>query len=125
MELNNVEIKRIGEIETFGANGFKVLKWVVLDDSNSDYPQTLEIQSTQENAEKIIKYNKVGQRVDISYNLKGKEWTSPEGKTSVFNTIEAWKVFETKTPDVQPQPPASAFEPATDLKAEDHQDLPF
>ena len=95
MELKNVEIKRIGEIKTFGDKGFKVLKWVVLDDENSQYPQTLELQSTQDNADKLLQYNKVGDRVDVSYNLRGKEWTSPEGKISVFNTIEAWKVFKT------------------------------
>ena len=93
MELKNVEIKRIGEIKTFWDKEFKVLKWVVVDDS-SQYPQTLELQSTQDNADKLLKYNKVGERVDVSYNLKGKEWTSPEGKVSVFNTIEAWKVIK-------------------------------
>ena len=97
MELKNVEIKRIGEIQEFGANGFKVAKFVIVDDSNSEYPQTIELQCTQEKAENLVKFNKVGDRVDISYNLKGREWTNPEGKVSVFNTIEAWKVFKVST----------------------------
>lgn len=94
MELKNVEIKRIGEIETFGQNGFKVVKFVVKEDSNADYPQVLELQCTQDKAENLIKYNKVGDRVDVSFNLRGKEWTSDEGNTIVFNTIDAWKVFK-------------------------------
>ena len=123
MELNNVEIKRIGEIQEFGANGFKVVKFVVIDDSNSEYPQTLELQCTQEKAENLIKFNKVGERVDCSVNLRGREWTNPEGKVSVFNTIEAWKVFKTETaPTGNVAPP---FEPATNLNEEDHDDLPF
>ena len=94
MQLKNVEIKSIGGIQTFGEKGFKVVKFVVKEDSNSDYPQVLELQCTQDKAENLIKYNKVGERVDVSFNLRGREWTSPEGKTSVFNTIEAWKVFK-------------------------------
>ena len=94
MELKNVEIKSIGGIETFGENGFKVVKFVVKEDSNAKYPQVLGLQCTQDKAENLIKYNKVGDRVDVSFNLRGREWTNKEGKTSVFNTIEAWKVFK-------------------------------
>lgn len=122
MELKNVEIKRIGEIQEYGDKNFKVVKWVVVDDSNSEYPQTLELQCTQEKAENLLQYNKVGDRVDVSYNLRGREWTSPEGKVSVFNTIEAWKVFKSETQSDGVKPP---FEPATDLNEEDHSDLPF
>ena len=34
MELKNVEIKSIGGIQTFGEKGFKVVKFVVKEDSN-------------------------------------------------------------------------------------------
>ena len=117
MELKNVEIKRIGEIQEFGANNFKVLKWVVIDDSNTEYPQTLELQSTQENADKLLQYNKVGERVDVSYNLRGREWTNSEGKVSVFNTIEAWKVFKADVNDTPVE--------AEVVQPEGKDDLPF
>ena len=123
MELNNVEIKRIGEIQEFGANGFKVVKFVVIEDSNAEYPQTLELQCTQDKAEKLIEYNKVGDRVDISYNLRGREYTNPETKkVSVFNTIEAWKVFKTETAPTVNVAPVEAFDP---ISEEDSMDLPF
>jgi len=92
--MKNVLIKSIGEVKEFGANGFKVVKFVIVDDSSSEYEQTLELQCTQDKADNLIKFNKAGDRVDISYNLRGREWTSPEGKVSVFNSIEAWKVFK-------------------------------
>ena len=121
MELKNVEIKRIGEIQEFGTNNFKVVKWVVIDDSNSEYQQTLELQCTQEHADKLLQYNKVGDRVDVSYNLRGREWTNPETKkVSVFNTIEAWKVF--KSENVDPKP-FEVVEGKVVDKVED--DLPF
>ena len=94
MELKNVKIKSIGEIKTFGDAGFKVVKFVVVDDSSSEYPQYLELQCTQDKADNLIKFNKVGDIVDCSINLRGREWINPQGETKVFNTIEAWKVFK-------------------------------
>ena len=43
-EMKNVLIKSIGEVQEFGANGFKVVKFIVVDDSSSEYEQTLELQ---------------------------------------------------------------------------------
>ena len=118
MELKNVEIKRIGEIQTFGANGFKVVKWVVIDDSNSEYPQTLELQCTQDKADQLLQYNKVGERVDISFNLRGREYENPTTKKiSVFNTIEAWKVFKAEGVEEK--------EPLQTPAEQEHEDLPF
>ena len=92
MELKGVVIKVIGKVETYGEAGFKVVKFVVT--TNDQYPQTLELQCTQEKADNLIKFNKVGDVVDCSINLRGREWTNPQGEVKVFNTIEAWKVFK-------------------------------
>lgn len=89
MELKNVEIKQIGELKTFDS-GFSCVDFVVK--TNEEYPQTLKLQANKDKAENIIKYNKVGDTVDISINLRGREWQNPKGETVVFNTIEAWKV---------------------------------
>ena len=35
---------------------------------------------------------KVGQQVEVFWNLNGKEWTSPAGEVKYFNTLEAWKI---------------------------------
>ena len=93
-EMKNVLIKSIGEVQEFGANNYKVVKFVITDDENSEYPQTLELQCTQDKADNLVKFNKAGDRVDISYNLRGREWTNPQGEVKVFNSIEAWKVFK-------------------------------
>ena len=122
MELKNVKIKSIGEIKTFKA-GFKVVKFVVVDDSSSEYPQYLELQCTQDKADNLIKFNKVGDVVDCSINLRGREWINPQGETKVFNTIEAWKVF--KAEGATASTPAAPFQPATDIKEEEQDDLPF
>jgi hypothetical protein len=123
MELKNVKIKSIGEIQTFGDAGFKVLKFVV-ETTDEQYPQVLELQCTQDKADNLIKFNKVGDVVDCSINLRGREWVNPQGETKVFNTIEAWKVFKAEEGTTASTPPAP-FQPATDIKEEDHDDLPF
>ena len=94
MELKNVKIKSIDKLKTFDS-GFSCVDFVVV--TNEQYPQTLKLQANKEKAENLIKFNKVGDTVDVSINLRGREWTNPEGKVSVFNTIEAWKVFKSET----------------------------
>ena len=126
MELKNVKIKSIGEIKTFGDAGFKVVKFVV--ETADQYPQVLELQCTQDKADNLIKFNKVGDNVDCSINLRGREWTNPQGEVKVFNTIEAWKIFKAE-PSSTAMAQATAmidetFAPATDLKEADN-DLPF
>jgi hypothetical protein len=120
-EMKNVLIKSIGEIQEFGAKGFKVVKFIVVDDSSSEYEQILELQCTQDKADNLVKFNKAGDRVDISYNLRGREWTNPQGEVKVFNSIEAWKVFKADTSEDVP-----AYEEVSsgDLK-EAADDLPF
>lgn len=110
MELKNVEILRIGEIKEYGDNNFKVVKWVVK--TQEQYPQVLELQCTQDKAENLIKFNKVGDIVDVSFNLRGREWTNKEGVISVFNTIEAWKVFKSDA-----QEPVNQTKHVPELKA--------
>ena len=126
MELKNVKIKSIGEIKTFGDAGFQVAKFVV-ETTDEQYPQILELQCTQEKAENLIKYNKVGDVVDCSINLRGREWTNPQGEVKVFNTIEAWKVFKSEAPNesVENESNKVHFEPV-DLNASAADlDLPF
>ena len=119
MELKNVKIKSIGEVQTFGDAGFKVAKFVI-ETTDEQYPQILELQCTQEKADNLIKFNKVGDVVDCSINLRGREWTNPQGKVVVFNTIEAWKVFKAEaTPGVE-----TKFEPV-EVQESEVDDLPF
>lgn len=112
MELKNAEIIKIGELRTL-KNDFKIIEFVVKTD-DGDYPQLLSLQSTGDKADNVLKFNKVGQRVDVSVNLRGREWINPEGVVKYFNTIEAWKVMKA----------GSDFKPEEVLVEEDG-DLPF
>ena len=60
---------------------------------NSMYPQDIMFQFTQDKCSVLDAY-KVGQNVEISFNLRGREWTSPQGEVKYFNTLEGWRIEE-------------------------------
>ena len=72
-----------------GANGFRTRELVLTTDEQ--YPQVLAIQFNQEKTEALDIFQP-GQKVKITINLKGREWTNDKGEVSVFNTIQGWKI---------------------------------
>ncbi|PIB38047.1 DUF3127 domain-containing protein [Maribacter sp. 4G9] len=124
MELEG-KIKLIGDTKTFGNNGFRKREVVVTTDEQ--YPQHIMVEFVQDKCDLLNSY-KVGQDVKIGINLRGREWTNPQGETKYFNSIQGWRI-ETQAPSqpdgMPPVPPMEAFEPVDNLNEEDHDDLPF
>lgn len=126
MELKNVEIIKIGELKTF-ASGFQTLEYIVKDD-NSQYPQEYQMQAVKEKAEEFLKYNKVGQRVDISFNLLGRSWLKdgqPESERKWFNTLQSWKVFKVGVNEVDAYKEKRAPQAPDSFEDDDQDDLTF
>jgi hypothetical protein len=124
MELQG-KIKMIDETKTFGSNGFRKREVVVT--TEEQYPQHIMVEFVQDKTDLLNSY-KEGDAVKISINLRGREWTNPQGETKYFNSIQGWRIekLETGAPEgMPPVPPMEAFEPANDLNEEDHDDLPF
>lgn len=67
-------------------------------DTGGEYPQLISIQFAQDNCSKLDTVS-VGQEVEVSYNLRGRSWTNPQGETKYFNTIEGWKIEARETPE--------------------------
>lgn len=88
MNLKGV-IKVIGKTQTI-SDKFSKVDFVLTDDS-SQYPQHISIQATNDRIA-ILNGVKVGDRVTVHINIRGREWTSPQGEIKYFNTIEAWKI---------------------------------
>ena len=85
--------------------------------TNDTYPQDILIQLTQDKCG-LLDIFKVGQNVEVSINLRGREWTSPKGEVKYFNTIEGWKISgeqNTQQPPVNNSP----------TQNEEESDLPF
>ncbi len=119
------KVKLIGDVQTFGS-GFKKREIVVI--TEEQYPQTIMVEFVQDKTD-LLNSVKPGQNVKISINLRGREWTSPQGETKYFNSLNGWRIENldnsASAGSVPPVPPADQFEPASDFDDDDHDDLPF
>lgn len=110
------KIKLINATGTFGASGFRKRECRVT--TNDQYPQILPIEFVQDKCDLLDNYN-VGDDVTISINLRGNEWTNPQGEVKCFPSIQGWRIEKLEV--TEPQPLA----PVEDLKDEEPDDLPF
>ena len=72
--------------------------------TEEQYPQTIIIQFTQQRCD-LLENLQVGQIVKVYINIRGREWTNPQGETKYFNTIEGWKIEVIQTTNVANQQP--------------------
>jgi hypothetical protein len=97
---------------------------LVITDTSSTYPQDILFQLTQDKVD-ILDAFMEGQTLEVSFNLRGREWTSPQGEVKYFNTLEAWRI-ELPTGAPAAKPAAQAAPQAAPLvAAEGDDDLPF
>ena len=59
--------------------------------TSDQYPQDIEVQFQQDKCS-LLDAISVGQQVEVCYNLRGREWISPQGEVKYFNTIDGWKI---------------------------------
>lgn len=103
------QIKKIFPSEYVGANGFEKRDLVII--TEDIYPQTIIIQFTQQRCD-LLDSLQVGQNVKVYINIRGREWTNPQGETKYFNTIEGWKIEVIQTTNVANQQPVAQTAPA-------------
>ena len=119
------KIKMIGEAKNVGSGSFLKRELVVT--TEEQYPQHIMIEFVQDKCDLLNGYQ-VNEPVKVSINLRGREWVDPQGVTKYFNSIQGWRVerLQAAAPtQAPPMPAAEAFEPATNFKEEEHDDLPF
>ena len=53
------------------------------------------------------------EEVNVSINLKGREWINPQGEAKYFNAIQGWRIESVQTAPKQDTPPlqSDVFEP--------------
>ena len=106
----------------------------VVTDTSSMYPQDIMFQATQDKCS-MLDAVQPGEQVEVSFNLRGREWTSPQGEVKYFNTLEAWRIEKVgaAAPQGMPQggpsamnldPIAAAPSAAVNVDSEDD-DSPF
>ena len=78
----------------------------VVTDSNEVYPQDIIFQAAQDKCSMLDGINE-GDQVEVSFNLRGREWQSPTGEVKYFNTLDSWRIEKVggTSPDNDPFDP--------------------
>lgn len=109
------KVKLIGEVQTFGSNGFRKRELVVTTDEQ--YPQNIIIEFHQDKTDLLNLYN-LGDVVSVGINLRGREWINPQGEAKYFNSLQGWKiekVGQNKPIESKPIQKTKNVEPDDDL----------
>ena len=109
-----IQIDNILEVESGeSANGEWSKVSFIGSEVDSEYPKDIGFEIFgQEKVDKFLQYNKIGDEVEVSFNLQSREYN---GK--VYTTAQAWKVWNVNTSA------SAAPVPVEDEKGGD--DLPF
>lgn len=97
----------------------------VVTDTSSQYPQDILFQATQDKCS-MLEGLQLNERVDVSFNIRGREWKSPQGEIKYFNSLEAWRierVGNSTDTTLQSMPPQDG--PNDDMGKSETDDLPF
>lgn len=102
----------------------------VVTDASSMYPQDILFQAAQDKCAMLDGFQENDQ-VEVSFNLRGREWTSPQGEVKYFNTLDAWRIEKVGQGIPQDGPsemnldttPEQSTSATTDSEEDD--DLPF
>jgi hypothetical protein len=89
---------------------------------NPQYPEYIKFEAIQDRCN-LLDSVRVGDNVEVSFNLKGRPWTDKTGKKTYFNSLQLWKVsvLSSSTTDSTP-----TYAPPIDLTSTpDGSDLPF
>lgn len=105
---------------------FRKREFVVEVTENPMYPQYILFQLTQDNCDKLDGFE-VGTQLEVDFDIRGREWTSPQGEVKYFNTLQAWRLKEvagSESVPASPIPEALREKAAVNAQSEGD-DLPF
>lgn len=89
---------------------------------NPQYPEYLKFEAIQDRTA-LMDAVKVGDDVEVFFNLKGRKWTDKMGKVVYFNTLQLWKLNVLSGAGTASTP---EYAPPVDISsAPDDDDLPF
>lgn len=117
---------RIAEIyETQNVtDSFRKREFVVEYAENPQYPEFIKFELIQANCEQLNDF-KVDDRINVSFNLKGRKWTDPKGVVKYFNSLQAWRLEKAgnQAENTPPAPTENQEWMKSDFSEDD--DLPF
>ncbi len=103
---------------------FRKREFVIEYIDNPQYPQYISFQLIQNNCEMVDSYQP-GSMLEVEFNLRGREWTSPQGETKYFNSLDAWRITPVQQNQGFNAPAPSPPPDVLDVTKMDDDDLPF
>ncbi|MFN8394493.1 MAG: DUF3127 domain-containing protein [Bacteroidia bacterium] len=103
---------------------FKKREFVLEYVDNPLYPQYVAFQMIQDRVGLIDGYA-VGDKIEVTFNLRGREWTSPQGEKKYFNTLEAWRIQKIDSGASTPASGSTPVHDMADISSDAADDLPF
>jgi hypothetical protein len=100
------EVNVIGKVKFVGQEqqvSPSFVKQELVVTTDEQYPQHILINFTQGNCRQLDTV-KIGDQVNVSVNLRGREWVNPQGETRYFNDIQGWRLSFIQQAPVQQQP---------------------
>jgi hypothetical protein len=70
---------------------FSKREFVVEYAENPSYTEYIKLEVVNDKVSILDNY-KVGDSVDVAFNLRGRKWVDKSGKVSYFNTLVCWKI---------------------------------
>ena len=107
-------------------DSFKKREFVVEYSENPQYPEFIKFEFIQEKCELLDNYS-IGEEVEITFNLKGRKWTDPQGTVKYFNTLQAWRIDKKSAaaPSTGSSAPSMEEPEWLSEKDENENELPF
>lgn len=107
-------------------DSFKKREFVVEYADNPMYPQFVKFELIQDRCN-LVDAVEVGDKVEVTFNLRGREWTSPQGEKKYFNTLDAWRIQKVEAQNAVPAAQGEGvYNMAADMASDDGaDDLPF
>lgn len=114
-----------GKVHEVGATqqvteSFRKRDLIIAYAENPQFVEYIRFEATNDNCDKFNDL-KVGEEVEVSFNLRGRPWTNKEGVTTYFNSLVAWRV--TKLGNTASSAPIPS--PVDISSGGDEGDLPF
>jgi len=105
------------------SEAFKKRVFVLEHAENPQYPEYVSFELIQDRCD-LLDGLQQGQNVEVSFNLKGRKWVSPEGVTKYFNALQAWRI-EAVSPETSQALNQETISANNRAATDEEDDLPF
>lgn len=117
------KVHEISQVITV-SDKFKKRELILEYAENPSYPEYIKFEAVQDRVA-LFDAVKVGDQVELSFNLRGRPWTDKAGKTAYFNTLAVWKINTLSGADASSSAPEYATPVDISSASDESDDLPF